>query len=77
VYFAASSTSLSYNLAPDSRAGAYQGLYQSGTNMATSLAPAVMTSGVLQFPVWGWLTLGGVFAIAGTSLRWIVPINAR
>jgi len=77
VYFAASSTTLSYNLAPDSQAGAYQGLFQSGTSTATSLAPVVMTSGVLQFPVWGWLTLGGVFAIAGTSLRWIDPGKAE
>jgi drug/metabolite transporter (DMT)-like permease len=76
VYYAASSTTLSYNLAPDSQAGAYQGLFQSGTSMATSLAPVVMTSGVLPFPVWGWLALGGVFAIAGTSLRWIDRINA-
>lgn len=72
VYFAASSTTLSYDLAPDSQAGAYQGLYQSGTSIAISLAPVVMTSGVLRFPVWGWLTFGAVFAIAGTSLRWIV-----
>ncbi|MFG2820336.1 MFS transporter [Kitasatospora sp. NPDC048365] len=71
VYFAASSTTLSYNLAPDGQAGAYQGLFQSGTSIATSLAPVVMTSGVLPFPVWGWLALGGVFAVAGTSLRWI------
>ncbi|MET8078067.1 MFS transporter [Streptomyces sp. NPDC005303] len=77
VYFAASSTTLSYDLAPDSQAGAYQGLFQSGTSTATSLAPVVMTSGVLQFPVWGWLTLGGVFAIAGTSLRWIHPGKAE
>lgn len=77
VYFAASSTTLSYNLAPDSQAGAYQGLFQSGTSTATSLAPVVMTSGVLQFPVWGWLTLGGVFAIAGTLLRWIDPGKAE
>jgi MFS family permease len=77
VYFAASSTTLSYNLAPDSQAGAYQGLFQSGTSTATSLAPVVMTSGVLQFPVWGWLTLGAVFAIAGTSLRWIDPGKAE
>ncbi|MFI6466937.1 MFS transporter [Streptomyces sp. NPDC050538] len=72
VYFAASSTALSYDLAPDSQAGAYQGLFQSGTSIATSLAPVVMTSGVLPFPVWGWLTLGAVFALSGTSLRWIV-----
>ncbi|MGI5457679.1 MFS transporter [Streptomyces sp. CA-249302] len=77
VYFAASSTTLSYNLAPDSQAGAYQGLFQSGTSTATSLAPVVMTSGVLQFPVWGWLTLGAVFAAAGTSLRWIDPGKAE
>jgi MFS family permease len=68
IYFAASSTALSYDLAPDDRAGAYQGLFQSGTSTATLLAPVVMTGGVLRFPLWGWLVLGALFAVAGAGL---------
>ncbi|MGH8876867.1 MAG: MFS transporter [Stackebrandtia sp.] len=73
LFQASGSWGLSFELAPDHAQGQYQGLYNTGFQIADIIAPAVLTTVVVGGGLPGWLLLGAVFATAGLA----VPPAAR
>ncbi|MFI5694059.1 MFS transporter [Kribbella sp. NPDC051586] len=63
----AGSWGMAFELADPARAGAYQGLSQTGLALAQMLGPAVVTTTALNHGTPGWLTLGTLFATTGTA----------
>jgi MFS family permease len=70
---AAGAWGLSYGLAPDGRHGEYQGVYALSGQLASMLAPALVTFVVVAWGTAGWVVLSASFAVAGCC----VPPVAR
>ncbi|MCC9309574.1 MFS transporter [Kitasatospora sp. RB6PN24] len=68
----AGSWALSYDLAGDRAAGAYQGVYNAGTAAAGMVGPALITVGVIGHGPIGWLGAGVLLAAAGAAM---VPVT--
>lgn len=77
---AAGGWALSYELADQSRPGAYQGVFQSGYSAGMALAPALVAMTALEHGLLGWAALGTIFAAAGLAMipatRWAVTASA-
>jgi len=58
---------MAFELADPRRAGAYQGLSQTGYALAGMAAPVVVTALPIRFGTPGWLVLGAVFVAAGAG----------
>ncbi|WP_217700765.1 MFS transporter [Krasilnikoviella flava] len=58
---------MAFELADPRRAGAYQGLSQTGYALAGMAAPVVVTALPIQFGTPGWLALGAIFVVAGAG----------
>ncbi|WP_350275056.1 MFS transporter [Kribbella sp. HUAS MG21] len=63
----AGSWGMAFELADPARAGAYQGLSQTGLSLAMMLAPVVVTTTAIDHGTTGWIVLGALFAITGTA----------
>jgi hypothetical protein len=63
----AGSWGMAFELADPARAGAYQGLSQTGLALALMLGPAVVTTTAVDHGTPGWLALGTLFALTGTA----------
>ncbi|MEV6267289.1 MFS transporter [Kribbella sp. NPDC004138] len=63
----AGSWGMAFELADPARAGAYQGLSQTGLALALMLGPAVVTTTGVDHGTPGWLVLGAIFALTGTA----------
>ena len=64
---------LSFDLAPAHAQGQYQGLYNTGFQVAEIIAPAALTALITHLGLRGWLILGAAFVAAGLA----VPATAR
>ncbi|HWV78625.1 MAG TPA: MFS transporter [Isoptericola sp.] len=62
---------MAFELADPRRAGAYQGLSQTGYALAGMVAPVVVTALPIRFGTPGWLVLGAVFVVAGAGAAWV------
>jgi MFS family permease len=62
---------MAFELADPRRAGAYQGLTQTGYAVAAMLSPVLVTATALQHGTIGWIVLGALFAAAGTAAAWV------
>ncbi len=62
---------MAFELADPRRAGAYQGLSQTGYALAGMAAPVVVTALPIRFGTPGWLVLGAVFVVAGAGSAWV------
>jgi len=58
---------MAFELADPRRAGAYQGLSQTGYALAGMAAPVVVTALPIRFGTPGWLVLGAIFVAAGAG----------
>ncbi|PRY12149.1 MFS transporter [Kineococcus rhizosphaerae] len=67
---------LAFELADPRRAGAYQGVSQTGIAASSMVAPVVVTT-VIAHGTPGWLTLGAVFALAGALTVVVVRVAVR
>ncbi|GAA4905367.1 putative MFS family arabinose efflux permease [Stackebrandtia albiflava] len=65
---AAGAWGLSFELAPAHAQGEYQGLYNTGFQIADIIAPALLTSVVIGWGLPGWLLFGVAFAVAGVAV---------
>ncbi|WP_369272106.1 MFS transporter [Streptomyces sp. R11] len=70
----AGSWQLSFDLAPESRVGEYQGLFGTGVTVARTLGPLLLTALLVEWGTPGWLLLGGAMLAAsyamGPAARW-------
>jgi MFS family permease len=73
LHMAAGGWGLSYELAPDHAQGQYQGLYNTGFQVADIVAPAVLSVAVIGLGWPGWVLMAACFATAGL----LVPAAAR
>ncbi|WP_262852095.1 MFS transporter [Mumia quercus] len=62
---------MAFELADPRRAGAYQGLTQTGYAVAAMLSPVLVTATAIQHGTVGWVVLGALFATAGTAAAWV------
>lgn len=62
---------MAFELADPRRAGAYQGLSQTGYALAGMVAPVLVTALPIQFGTPGWLALGAIFVGAGAGAAWV------
>lgn len=62
---------MAFELADPRRAGAYQGLSQTGYALAGMAAPVVVTALPIRFGTPGWLALGAIFVAAGVGAAWV------
>lgn len=62
---------MAFELADPRRAGAYQGLTQTGYAVAAMLSPVLVAATALQHGTIGWVVLGALFAAAGTTAAWV------
>ncbi|MCK9794010.1 MFS transporter [Isoptericola sp. 4D.3] len=62
---------MAFELADPRRAGAYQGLSQTGYALAGMAAPVVVTALPIRFGTPGWLALGAIFVAAGAGAAWV------
>jgi hypothetical protein len=58
---------MAFELADPARAGAYQGLSQTGYALAQMLSPFVVTTSAIDHGTAGWIALGVLFAATGTG----------
>ncbi|MER7247575.1 MFS transporter [Kribbella sp. NPDC000426] len=58
---------MAFDLADPARAGAYQGLSQTGYAVAQMLSPAVVTTSAIDHGTAGWIALGALFAATGAA----------
>jgi MFS family permease len=58
---------MAFELADPARAGAYQGLSQTGYAVAQMVSPAVVTTSAIDHGTPGWIALGVLFAATGTA----------
>lgn len=56
--------SLSFELAPADRMGAYQGVYGTGYAVGAMAAPTVVTVAAIEGGTFGWVLLGAMFLVA-------------
>ncbi|MFJ6752098.1 MFS transporter [Streptomyces sp. NPDC091266] len=64
---------LSFNLAPESAHGQYQGFYSLGKGSSQAVAPSLLAALCLgTHPTVGWLALGALFAVAGLLMPVVV-----
>ncbi len=70
--FGAASWHLSHDLAPDDAQGQYQGVFGMAMSVSDVAAPIVFAVVLLGWGLPGWLSLGLVFAAAGTATRPVV-----
>lgn len=63
----AGSWGMAFELADPARAGAYQGLSQTGLALGLMLGPAVVTTTAVDHGTPGWLALGAIFALTGVA----------
>lgn len=70
---AAGGWGLSFDLAPAHAQGQFQGLYNTGFQIAEIIAPAALVALVMGQGMRGWLILGAAFVAAGLA----VPMAAR
>ncbi|HWD84097.1 MAG TPA: MFS transporter [Kribbella sp.] len=63
----AGSWGMAFELADPARAGAYQGLSQTGLALAMMLGPAVVTTTAIDHGTLGWIALGALFAATGIA----------
>ncbi|MEV0644718.1 MFS transporter [Phytomonospora sp. NPDC050363] len=70
---AAGGWGLSFDLAPAHAQGQFQGLYNTGFQIAEIIAPAALVALVIGQGMRGWLILGAAFVAAGLA----VPLAAR
>jgi len=68
---------LAFALAPDHAQGQYQGFVGTGIALSAAIAPGVSVVLPLGMGPSGWLLLGGVFLLAGFSLRPVMIIAER
>jgi MFS family permease len=65
---------IGFALAPADRQGQYQGFFGTGTAIARMLGPLLLTTLIIGWGPPGWLVLGGVFLLAGSTMtpavRW-------
>ncbi|MDO0913543.1 MFS transporter [Streptomyces sp. DT2A-34] len=77
----AGSWQLSFDLAPESRVGEYQGLFGTGVTIARTLGPLLLTALLVEWGTPGWLLLGGAMPAAsyamGPAARWAAGRRAR
>ncbi|WKX71484.1 MFS transporter [Streptomyces sp. XD-27] len=70
----AGSWQLGFDLAPVGRVGEYQGFFGTGTTVARTLGPLILTGLLMGMGATGWLLLGGLFLVAsyamGPVARW-------
>ncbi|MFD5624173.1 MFS transporter [Streptomyces yangpuensis] len=70
----AGSWQIGFDLAPPERIGEYQGFFGTGTTVARTLGPLLLTGLLMGMGALGWLLLGGLFLAASHSLgpvtRW-------
>lgn len=70
----AGSWQLGFDLAPPGRIGEYQGFFNTGTTVARTLGPLLLTALLVGMGAAGWLLLGGLFLVAsyalGPAARW-------
>lgn len=57
----------SFELAPDDAQSTFQSAFSIGPGAFRALGPAVLVALVMEHPLWGWLTLGGIFALGGAA----------
>lgn len=62
---------MAFELADPRRAGAYQGLSQTGYALAGMVAPVLVTALPIRFGTPGWLALGAIFVAAGAGAAWV------
>jgi MFS family permease len=58
---------MAFELADPARAGAYQGLSQTGYALALMLSPSVVTTSAVDHGLPGWIALGLLFAATGAA----------
>lgn len=58
---------MAFELADPARAGAYQGLSQTGYAVAQMVSPAVVTTSAIDHGTAGWIALGVLFAVTGAA----------
>ncbi|MEU8222443.1 MFS transporter [Kribbella sp. NPDC048915] len=63
----AGSWGMAFELADPARAGAYQGVSQTGVALALMLGPAVVTTTAVDHGTAGWIALGALFAVTGVA----------
>ncbi|MFD9861531.1 MFS transporter [Streptomyces alboflavus] len=72
----AGSWQLGFDLAPADRIGEYQGFFGTGTAVARTLGPLILTTLLVEWGTPGWLLLGGAILAAsyamGPAARWAV-----
>ncbi|MFE2726390.1 MFS transporter [Kitasatospora sp. NPDC059327] len=65
---------LSYDLAGERDHGAYQGVYNAGSAASLMIGPAVVSTAVVGWGLFGWVALGVLLAAAGLAMgpavRW-------
>ncbi|WP_456599331.1 hypothetical protein [Blastococcus sp. SYSU DS0616] len=61
----AGSWGLAFELADERRAGAYQGVSQTGYALGAMAAPLVVTATAVEHGAAGWAVLGATFLVAG------------
>lgn len=69
IYQSAGGWSLSYELAPRERQGEYLAVFSLGMAAMYTVGPALVTIGVVERGVPGWLVLAAVFLAAGWVIR--------
>ncbi len=65
---------LSYDLAAEHAAGAYQGVFNAGSAAGAMIAPLVVTGTAIDHAPWGWAVPVALFALSGLAMvpaaRW-------
>jgi len=69
IYQSAGGWSLSYELAPRERQGEYLAVFSLGMAAMYTVGPALVTIGVVEQGLPGWLALAAVFLVAGWVVR--------
>lgn len=59
---------LGFGLAPDHLQGQYQGVFATGSAVASTIGPALLTTVLIGGGVAGWLSMGLVFLVAGVAM---------
>lgn len=69
--------SLSFEMAPTDRVGAYQGVYGTGYAVGAMVAPAVVTLTAIDLGTLGWAVLAAVFLAAALGIAALASRAAR
>ncbi|MEU5634084.1 MFS transporter [Streptomyces rishiriensis] len=75
--FSAAAWTIGFSLAPPHRQGQYQGFFFTGYALAVMVAPALLTTTVIEGGVIGWLVPAVLFAAAGLALGPVTAWAAR